>query len=96
MKWCIELVQGCDGSLLLDDYEGVQSEKNAGPNVNSLRGFDIIDEIKFLVEDACPHTVSCADLLAIVARDAVSLVNYLPIATFSNCEKRKRMQYYDP
>ncbi|KAI3689585.1 hypothetical protein L2E82_47547 [Cichorium intybus] len=66
-------VLGCDGSVLLDDFEGVESEKKAGPNLNSLRGFEVIDEIKYLVEEACPCTVSCADLLAIVARDAVSL-----------------------
>nr|XP_043630476.1 peroxidase 20 [Erigeron canadensis] len=66
-------VLGCDASVLLDDFEGVPSEKNAGPNVNSLRGFEVIDEIKYLVEDACPCTVSCADLLAIVARDAVTM-----------------------
>ncbi|PWA74551.1 peroxidase 20 [Artemisia annua] len=66
-------VMGCNASVLLDDFEGVQSEKNAGPNLNSLRGFEVIDEIKYLVEEACPCTVSCADLLAIVARDAVAL-----------------------
>lgn len=66
-------VLGCDGSVLLDDFEGTESEKKAGPNLNSLRGFEVIDEIKNLVEDACPCTVSCADLLAIVARDAVAL-----------------------
>lgn len=70
-------MQGCDASVLLDDFEGVQSEKNAGANLNSLRGFEVIDEIKYLVEEVCPCTVSCADLLAIVARDAVALVNFL-------------------
>ena len=41
----------------------------------------MVDEIKHLVEDACPHTVSCADLLAIVARDAVTLVHFQLFAT---------------
>lgn len=50
------------------------SEKQAAPNLNSLRGFDVIDEIKYLLEDACPYTVSCADILTIAARDAVELV----------------------
>lgn len=51
------------------------SEKQAGPNLHSSRGFKVIDEIKHALEDSCPLTVSCADILALVARDAVALVN---------------------
>lgn len=50
------------------------SEKQAAPNLNSLRGFSIIDEIKYILEEACPYTVSCSDILTIAARDAVVLV----------------------
>jgi peroxidase len=66
--------QGCDASVLLDSVEGMTSEKLAGPNVNSLRGFEVIDKIKYLLEEECPLTVSCADILAMAARDAVELV----------------------
>ncbi|KAK9716236.1 hypothetical protein RND81_06G220200 [Saponaria officinalis] len=66
-------VQGCDGSVLLDNQGAIISEKGADPNLNSLRGFDVIDEIKAAVEEACPLTVSCADILAIAARDSVVL-----------------------
>ncbi|XP_052210333.1 peroxidase 20 [Diospyros lotus] len=66
-------VTGCDGSVLLDDSGSIVSEKQAGPNVNSLRGFEIIDRIKYILEEACPQTVSCADILALAARDAVVL-----------------------
>ncbi|KAF7828533.1 peroxidase 20 [Senna tora] len=66
-------VMGCDASILLDSVEGMTSEKQAGPNVKSVRGFEVIDRIKYLVEEECPLTVSCADILAMAARDAVEL-----------------------
>lgn len=69
------MLQGCDASVLLDDSSAIVSEKNAGPNKNSLRGFKVIDEIKAKLEKACPHTVSCADILALSARGATVLVS---------------------
>lgn len=64
-------MQGCDGSILLDDTPNFVGEKNAGPNANSVRGFEVIDAIKAAVEEACPGVVSCADILAITAKDSV-------------------------
>ncbi|XP_049402987.1 peroxidase P7-like [Solanum stenotomum] len=67
-------VNGCDGSLLLDDTSSFTGEKRAAPNVNSVRGFEVIDNIKSAVEKACPGVVSCADILAVTARDSVVIV----------------------
>ncbi|XP_050292255.1 peroxidase 72-like [Quercus robur] len=66
-------VQGCDASLLLDSSGTIASEKRANPNRNSARGFEVLDEIKSALEKECPRTVSCADLLAIAARDSTVL-----------------------
>eukprot|EP00268_Persea_americana_P006284 TRINITY_DN12277_c1_g1_i2.p1 TRINITY_DN12277_c1_g1~~TRINITY_DN12277_c1_g1_i2.p1 ORF type:complete len:333 (-),score=55.77 TRINITY_DN12277_c1_g1_i2:60-1058(-) len=66
-------VMGCDGSVLLDNSGDILSEKDAGPNLNSLRGSELVDKIKAMLEKECPETVSCADILAIAARDAVNL-----------------------
>ncbi|KAJ9160434.1 hypothetical protein P3X46_025835 [Hevea brasiliensis] len=64
-------VNGCDGSILLDDNATFIGEKTAVPNNNSIRGFNVIDDIKAKVEKACPGVVSCADIIALVARDSV-------------------------
>ncbi|PKA62711.1 Peroxidase 59 [Apostasia shenzhenica] len=63
-------VNGCDASILLDGSNG---EKFALPNLNSARGFEVVDAIKAAVENECNGTVSCADILALAARDSVVL-----------------------
>ncbi|KAJ3680926.1 hypothetical protein LUZ60_015415 [Juncus effusus] len=64
-------VNGCDGSLLLDDTPTFTGEKMAKPNNGSVRGFEVIDQIKSAIEKVCPGVVSCADILAIAARDGI-------------------------
>ncbi|KAF8035795.1 hypothetical protein BT93_C1733 [Corymbia citriodora subsp. variegata] len=60
-------VRGCEGSVLLDSPTH-QTEKYAFRN-HSLRGYETIDRVKTALEKACPGIVSCADILALVARD---------------------------
>ncbi|KAJ0883667.1 putative peroxidase [Helianthus annuus] len=73
-------VRGCDGSVLIDSTKNNQAEKDGFPNL-SLRGFQIIDAAKTVVEAACPGVVSCADILALVARDAMYQIKgpYWPV-----------------
>ena len=63
--------QGCDASVLLDSTANNKAEKEAVPNL-SLAGFDVLDEVKTQLEKTCPGVVSCADILALAARDSVS------------------------
>lgn len=65
--------QGCDASILLDNDEYIDSEKDSPPN-DSLKGFDVIETIKAKLEEACPGVISCADILVLAARDSVVLV----------------------
>lgn len=62
-------VRGCDGSILI---EGSNTEQTAIPNSN-LRGFDVIQNAKTQLDSICPGVVSCADILALAARDSVVL-----------------------
>ncbi len=63
--------QGCDASVLLDSTANNEAEKEAVPNL-SLAGFDVLEEVKTQLEKTCPGVVSCADILALAARDSVS------------------------
>ncbi|CAM8958611.1 unnamed protein product [Rhodiola kirilowii] len=62
-------VEGCDASVLL---RGKDTER-VDPANASLGGFSVIEAAKTTLELFCPGVVSCADTLALAARDAVEL-----------------------
>ncbi|KAL6905500.1 hypothetical protein ACP4OV_003101 [Aristida adscensionis] len=64
-------VRGCDASVLITRASGdaeVNNAKNQG-----LRGQDVVDAAKQQLEAQCPGVVSCADILALAARDAIAM-----------------------
>lgn len=77
---CLIFLQGCDGSILLDNSSSIVSEKFATPNNNSARGYPVVDAVKAALEEACPGVVSCADILAIAAKISVELVSFFFLA----------------
>lgn len=66
-------MQGCDASLMLQGNNTEQSD----PANRSVGGFSVIESAKRLLEIFCPGTVSCADIVALAARDAVEIVSSL-------------------
>lgn len=68
------LVQGCDASVIIASPNG-DAEKDSSDNLSLAGdGFDTVVKAKQAVEAVCPGVVSCADILAIAARDVVVLV----------------------
>jgi hypothetical protein len=78
--------------VLLNSTKNNTAEKDAKPN-HTLDAFDVIDAIKEKLEKKCPRTVSCADILAIAARDAVSLVRNQAEFRFLNHGMRRFRTY---
>ena len=67
-------LQGCDASVIIASRDN-DAEKDAPDNVSLAGdGFDTVVRAKAEVEKKCPGVVSCADILAIAARDVVTMV----------------------
>ncbi|KAL0431556.1 UNVERIFIED_CONTAM: Peroxidase 55 [Sesamum radiatum] len=66
-------VEGCDASVVIASPNN-DAEKDAPDNLSLAGdGFDTVVKAKQAVEAQCPGIVSCADILAIAARDVVFL-----------------------
>ncbi|XP_021299042.1 peroxidase 55-like [Herrania umbratica] len=66
-------VEGCDASVIIASPNG-DAEKDAQDNLSLAGdGFDTVIKAKQAVERQCPGIVSCADILALAARDVVVL-----------------------
>lgn len=61
---------GCDATIMLKSHNGT-AQRDADPN-STVRGYEAIEDVKAKVEAACPLVVSCADIMAMAARDAVN------------------------
>ncbi|AES63385.1 putative peroxidase [Medicago truncatula] len=65
-------VEGCDGSILINTTQN--PEKTAFPHAG-VKGFEVIERAKAQLEASCPGVVSCADIVALAARDAIVMAN---------------------
>ncbi|GLJ25105.1 hypothetical protein SUGI_0480130 [Cryptomeria japonica] len=67
------IAQGYDASVMLDGSANGPSEQDATPNLTlRKKDFEIINDIKELVDKACDVVISCADITALAARDSVA------------------------
>ncbi|XP_058214950.1 peroxidase 21 isoform X2 [Rhododendron vialii] len=73
------IVKSCDASLLLETKYGILSEQSSEKSFG-MRNFKYIVTIKEALESECPLAVSCADIVALSARDGVALLGGPQIA----------------
>ncbi|KAL0545005.1 hypothetical protein IC582_020139 [Cucumis melo] len=73
------MVKSCDASLLLEmkNEEGVVISEMKSPRSFGIRNLKYVNKIKQVLENECPNTVSCADIMALAARDAIVLLGGL-------------------
>ena len=73
------MLQGCDASILIAPTPTASAsskvERDMEENKNlAQEAFDTVELAKAAVESRCPGVVSCADVLALAARDYVQQV----------------------
>ncbi|KAF7129788.1 hypothetical protein RHSIM_Rhsim10G0027800 [Rhododendron simsii] len=69
------LVLGADASVLVSSTPFNTAERDADVNLSLPGdGFDVVVRVKTALELACPSVVSCADILAVCARNLVTMM----------------------
>ncbi|KAE8724757.1 hypothetical protein F3Y22_tig00009942pilonHSYRG00219 [Hibiscus syriacus] len=64
-------VVGCHGSILIENDPNAERHAFSHQGVG---GFELVEQAKAQLETTCPGVVSCADIVALAARDAIALV----------------------
>ncbi|KAJ4717934.1 Peroxidase [Melia azedarach] len=67
------VVKSCDASFLLKTVKGMESEQ-ASERSFGMINFKYVNTIKDALENECPMTVSCADIVALSARDGIEML----------------------
>ncbi|KAG6547467.1 hypothetical protein Mapa_010915 [Marchantia paleacea] len=74
-------VRGCEASIMLASTPSNVAEVDSRANINSIKGLEAIAQAKLKVEEDCPGIVSCADIIALAARDILQMSRgiYFPV-----------------
>ncbi|GLJ26155.1 hypothetical protein SUGI_0501500 [Cryptomeria japonica] len=67
-------IEGCDASIMISSTSSMKAERELPENNIAQNAFEAIVEVKKAVDRVCPGVVSCADIIAMAARDAVRLL----------------------
>eukprot|EP00253_Pinus_taeda_P007864 PITA_07864 len=67
-------IEGCDASIMISSTLNNRAERDLPENNIAQNAFDAIVQVKKAVDSVCPRVVSCADIIAMAARDAVRLL----------------------
>lgn len=69
--------------------------EQSDPGNRSVGGFSVIDSAKRVLEKFCPGTVSCADIIAMAARDAVEIVSSTTLLGWYSRKKKGSLATFD-